>query len=100
MGVAVEPGAVTTTPAETEPESTEPTADPAKALSGSKATASPGGQPRDPVAEYWDAMKGTTAHDRARANAILVELNQIGAKDKIKQITDSLAAQPITPSGF
>jgi hypothetical protein len=70
--------------------------DPALALSGGRAAGSPGGSPRDLVAEYFDAAKGSTVHDQARANNILVELNQTRQRDKIDQITRSLEARPIT----
>ena len=70
--------------------------DPAQALAGGKAASSPGGQPRDLVAEYFDALKGSTIHDQARANAVLVELNKSGQQDKIGQITHQLEARPIS----
>ncbi len=72
--------------------------DPAKALSGGKGPSSPGGSPRDYVAEFFDGMKGSTTHDQARAFALLPELNKTPeGKAKIAQITKMLEARPITP---
>jgi hypothetical protein len=77
-----------------------PAVDAAKALAGGRGPTSPGGQPRDLVAEYFDLMKGSTEHDRARANSILVELNQTRQQDKIDQITAALEARPIILKGI
>jgi hypothetical protein len=97
LGVAVDPP-TSASGAPVEPVAVE--TDPAKALSGGKAASSPGGSPRDLVAEYFDAMKGSTEHDRAKANNILVELNQAKQQDKIDQITRSLEARPIILKGI
>ena len=72
--------------------------DPAKALAGAGGSAGPAGQPRDHVAEYFDALAGSTTHDRARANRILVELQKPELRHKIEEITRRLEAQPITPA--
>ena len=72
--------------------------DPAKALAGAGGSAGPAGQPRDHVAEYFDALAGSTTHDRARANRILVELQKPELRHKIDEITRRLEAQPITPA--
>jgi len=72
--------------------------DPAKALAGAGGSAGPAGQPRDHVAEYFDALAGSTTHDRARANRILVELQNTELRHKIDEITRRLEAQPITPA--
>lgn len=72
------------------------TDDPAKALTGGKAASSPGGQPRDMVTEFFDGLKGSTVHDRARAFALLPELNKTqDGKEKIAQITAMLEARDI-----
>jgi hypothetical protein len=99
MGVPVETSASTPVVAAVV-ESGDGANDPAQALSGGRAASSPGGQPRDLVAEWADAMKGSTIHDQARAHGILVELNQSGQKDKIAQITRSLEARPASPTGI
>lgn len=59
-----------------------------------------GGPPkgRNYVAEYMDAIGGSTIHDQAKANTILVELNKLRRKDDIEEITRRLEARPITPS--
>lgn len=109
LGVAVEPAAAA--PAATPEGGGAPVKpveddDPAKALSGARGAGSPGGQPRDLVAEWADAMKGTTKHDRARANAILVELNNFGQKNPeraqqmMDQINSYLEARPIPTRGM
>ena len=72
--------------------------DPAKALAGAGGSAGPAGQPRDHVAEYFDALAGSTTHDRARANRILVELQNTELRHKIDEITRRLEAPPITPA--
>ena len=72
--------------------------DPAKALAGAGGSAGPAGQPRDHVAEYFDALAGSTTHDRARANRILVEIQKPELRHKIEEITRRLEAQPITPA--
>jgi len=72
--------------------------DPARALAGAGGSAGPAGQPRDHVAEYFDALAGSTTHDRARANRILVELQKPELRHKIEEITRRLEAQPITPA--
>jgi len=72
--------------------------DPARALAGAGGSAGPAGQPRDHVAEYFDALAGSTTHDRARANRILVELQKPELRHKITEITRRLEAQPITPA--
>lgn len=72
--------------------------DPAKALAGAGGSAGPAGQPRDHVAEYFDALAGSTTHDRARANRILVELQKPELRHKIDEITRRLEAPPITPA--
>lgn len=72
--------------------------DPARALAGAGGSAGPAGQPRDHVAEYFDALAGSTTHDRARANRILVELQKPELRHKIDEITRRLEAQPITPA--
>jgi len=109
LGVAVEPAAAAPVAA---PEGGEVPVkpveddDPAKALSGARGAGSPGGQPRDLVAEWADAMKGTTKHDRAKANAILVELNNFGQKNPeraqqmMDQINSYLEARPIPTRGM
>jgi hypothetical protein len=76
----------------------DPDDDPAKALAGAGGSAGPAGQPRDHVAEYFDALAGSTTHDRARANRILVELQKPELRHKIEEITRRLEAQPITPA--
>lgn len=84
----------------------KPVDDPAKAVSGVRGASSPGGQPRDLVAEWVDAMKGSTTHDRAKANKILVELNAFGqnnperAQQMMDQINATLEARPIERRGF
>lgn len=102
LGVPVEPfapQAAATTPAGDD--GAEAPTDGARALAGGKAASSPGGQPRDLVAEYFDALKGSTIHDRAKANTILVELNRTPqGKEKVKEITRSLEARPITLSSI
>ena len=72
--------------------------DPARALAGAGGSAGPAGQPRDHVAEYFDALAGSTTHDRARANRILVELQNTELRHKIDEITRRLEAPPITPA--
>lgn len=72
--------------------------DPARALAGAGGSAGPAGQPRDHVAEYFDALAGSTTHDRARANRILVELQKPELRHKIEEITRRLEAPPITPA--
>lgn len=72
--------------------------DPARALAGAGGSAGPAGQPRDHVAEYFDALAGSTTHDRARANRILVELQKPELRHKIDEITRRLEAPPITPA--
>jgi len=87
--VEIEPGAVTPTP------------DPAQALVGGGATSGPGGAPRDYVYEIVELMnKGTTVHDQAKWQKMLVELNKEGRKDKIAEITQMLEARPIVPEGI
>jgi hypothetical protein len=76
----------------------DPDDDPAKALAGAGGSAGPAGQPRDHVAEYFDALAGSTIHDRARANRILVELQKPALKHKITEITRRLEARPNTPA--
>jgi len=97
MGVPVEV-ATTKAPVVETPASGDGANDPAEALSGAVGASSPGGQVRDLVAEYFDAIKGSTVHDQARANSLLVELNQGRQAEKIQQITESLSARPITPN--
>lgn len=97
MGVPVETKATATPPVAT-PAGGDGADDPAEALSGAVGASSPGGQVRDLVAEYFDAIKGSTTHDQARANSLLVELNQGRQAEKIQQITESLSARPITPN--
>jgi hypothetical protein len=78
-----------------------PVVDPAAALSGGRAASSPGGNPRDYAAEFFDAMKGSTEHDQARAFALLPELNRTPqGKEKIAQITQQLQSRPIIPKGM
>jgi hypothetical protein len=107
LGVSVEPVAPAATPeGEDVPVKPVEDDDPAKALSGARGAGSPGGQPRDLVAEWADAMKGTTKHDRAKANAILVELNNFGQKNPeraqqmMDQINSYLEARPIPTRGM
>jgi hypothetical protein len=97
LGVPVgDPSAAPPTPVVEPVASGESASDPAQALAGGKAASSPGGQPRDMVTEFFDALKGPTPHDRARAFAILPELNKTeGGKDKIRQITSMLEASDI-----
>lgn len=71
--------------------------DPAQALSGEAAVSSPAGQPRDHVYEYLELVtKGTTQHDQAKANQILIELQNVkGGDEKLRQITRALESPPI-----
>jgi hypothetical protein len=80
--------------------SVEESADGARALSGGVGSGSPGGSPRDVTVEFFDALKGTTEHDQAKAFSLLVELNKTKQGDKIQQITRQLEARPITPHGM
>ncbi len=102
MGVPVslQPAATEQHPPTSEPggDDDDDDDDPAKALAGAGGSAGPAGQPRDHVAEYFDALAGSTTHDRARANRILVELQKPELRHKIDEITRRLEAQPITPA--
>ncbi len=110
MGVPVETSPAQAASPATDPEGGEvpvkPVDDPAKALAGGRAAQSPGGQPRDYVAEWMDAMKGSTIRDRERANAIIVELNAFGqrnperAQAMMDQINASIEARPIGTRRF
>jgi hypothetical protein len=95
LGVPIDLNPVPQTPSEVVGEMAVET-DPAKALSGGRAASSPGGAPRDIVSEYFEALKGSTRHDEAKAASLLVELNKSGQMDKIAQITEALSARPIT----
>jgi hypothetical protein len=83
---------------ETEPVSAPPATSPVEEAFGEPVNA--GGPPkgRNYVSEYMDAMNGSTIHDQAKANKILVELNKLRRKDDIEEITRRLEARPITPS--
>jgi hypothetical protein len=98
LGAAVEMGAVAT-PA-TENATGDVTSSGAQALTGGNASSGPAGSPRDVTREFFDALKGSTEHDQARAFSLLVELNQTKQSEKIQQITRQLEARPITPTGI
>ena len=95
MGVPVETQAASTAAVGTV--AVEP--DPAAALSGGKAASSPGGQPRDLVAEYLGNYRGPTQTDQNKAFAVLAEINKLPDAEKrhemVRQITESISANPI-----
>jgi len=76
--------------------------DPAKALGGARSASSPGGQPRDLVGEAISLYKkGTTSYDIVKAHQALAELNKNPAtRAKVREITRSLEASQIGPTGF
>jgi hypothetical protein len=102
LGVPLEPVVETNPTVEAPAGAVQRQEDPANALSGGTGSSGPGGAPRDLVNEFVELMtKGTTDHDRARANKLLVELQSLpGGKEKVKQISQMLEARPILTQGI